>query len=303
MSETQNLHREHNFILFPYAAFGMGIDRITGETSIRSRTYHYHDCYELYYVYSGEFYSFIKDRSFLAQKGNMILVNDYDIHCTIDSAKPGYKRLILYFRKEFLEDFLDTVEKMELLKCFQKNAPLIRLTPQEQHSIETLLQSMLTEYQSKGSGYAAYLRTALIQLLILLNRHNGQLPDEQYRYASAAHKTISEITGYINNHYHTDITLTSISRQFFISPYYFTRIFKRSTGFTFIAYLNGVRVKEAQKLLRKTDLSIAQVAEAVGFKSSTHFGRIFKEITGITPLACRKRGDPEQAAEPFSEKP
>jgi len=50
-----------------------------------------------------------------------------------------------------------------------------------------------------------------------------------------------------------------------------------------------VRIKEAKKLLINTKLSITDVGEAVGYKSNTHFGRVFKNITGASPLSYRKR--------------
>ena len=91
------------------------------------------------------------------------------------------------------------------------------------------------------------------------------------------------------------MTLQTISERFYISPYYFSRTFKQITGFTFIEYLNGVRIKEAQKLLRKTNLSIGKIAESVGYQNNTHFGRLFKKATGISPLAYRKQCSGENA--------
>jgi transcriptional regulator GlxA family with amidase domain len=61
------------------------------------------------------------------------------------------------------------------------------------------------------------------------------------------------------------------------------------TGVPFIEYVNGVRVKEAERLLKKTNMSIIEIAEAVGFKSTTHFGRTFKGTLGISPIEYRRR--------------
>jgi len=57
---------------------------------------------------------------------------------------------------------------------------------------------------------------------------------------------------------------------------------------SFIDYLNHVRILEAQKLLNETGMNITMVSEKVGFESSSHFGRVFKAISGISPTQYRK---------------
>jgi len=59
-------------------------------------------------------------------------------------------------------------------------------------------------------------------------------------------------------------------------------------GFSFVEYLNGVRIKEAQNLLLKTDMSIVDISQTVGYKSLTHFGRVFKNVTGSSPRHYKK---------------
>lgn len=250
--------------------------------------YHYHDCYELYYLFSGERYYFIKDQTYHIAGGTFVLVNSYDIHSTMPVAEQGYERVLIMFKKDFLDDFLDLVDDVDLFACYNNNIRTIKLSFQEQHYAETLLKRMMKEYHAKEAGYHSYLQTSMIQLLTLLSRHKEPMTNQRHDYNNANHKTISEITGYINNHYQEDMTLTAICEQFFISPYYFSRTFKKTTGFTFIEYLNGVRIKEAQKLLLKTAMSIADISEAVGYKSLTHFGRVFKSITGFSPMHFRK---------------
>ena len=148
---------------------------------------------------------------------------------------------------------------------------------------------MYSEYENKQEGYEAHLKSALAHLLVLINRHGGTPVKETQDYMSSAHRNIMEITGYVNNHFADDINLTTISDKFFISTCYFSRTFKKIMGLSFTDYLNSVRVKEAQYLLRNKNMSITEISEKVGFKSATHFGRIFKKLTGISPLAYKKR--------------
>jgi transcriptional regulator GlxA family with amidase domain len=74
-----------------------------------------------------------------------------------------------------------------------------------------------------------------------------------------------------------------------MSPYYISRMFKEVTGFSFVHYLNLIRVKEAQRLLQRTEMKITDVALSVGFDNFSHFGKTFKSITQTTPREYRKQ--------------
>ena len=276
-----------NYVLISKSPFWM--ERRSVTSPVPSQHYHYHDCYELYYLYSGERYYFIKDRTYHIKRGTLVLINSYDIHCTANFETSGYDRILINFKKDFLKKYLEDIHDINLLECFNQNAHIIRLNSQEQRFMETFLHTMMNEYKAKEIGYSSYLKAALIQLLLFINRHNNQLNNSDIQYVNSTHKTISEITEFINTNYNKDITLTTISDLFFISPYHLSRTFKCITGFAFIEYLNAVRIKNAQKMLRETDFTITEIAEIVGYKSTTHFGRVFKSITGISPLTYRKK--------------
>ncbi|NLV62675.1 MAG: helix-turn-helix transcriptional regulator, partial [Clostridiaceae bacterium] len=73
------------------------------------------------------------------------------------------------------------------------------------------------------------------------------------------------------------IKISDISGKFYISPYYFSRIFKDATNFTFVKYLNSLRVKESQKLLLNTNMKIKTMCKKVGFGSVSQYNRVFKK--------------------------
>ena len=102
-------------------------------------------------------------------------------------------------------------------------------------------------------------------------------------------KVMFEILGYINNNYSEDLTLEAISEKFFLSTFYFSRTFREVTGFHFTEYVNNVRIKEAKKLLLNSSLSVNEISGSVGFHSSTHFGRVFRQIEGCSPSAYKKK--------------
>lgn len=268
------------------------IERQSVTTPATMKNHHYHNNYELYYLYSGDRYYFIKDRTYHVKRGNLVLVKPYEIHCTSNYSKSGYDRCLIMFKRSFVAEVEALMPGINLFECCDRDIHIIPLDIQEQSFVEGLLFSMTNEFKAKDVGYEAFLKTAMTQILLIVSRHASQVKEDYASGLGATHKTVSEVAAYINNNYNEDITLSGISERFFISPCYFSRIFKRVTGISFNEYLNGVRVKEAQRLLASTDESVAAIGEAVGYKSSTHFGRSFMCIAGMSPSEYRriKRG-------------
>ncbi len=264
------------------------IERASVPSPIPSQTYHYHDCYELYYLYSGERYYFIKDKTYHVEGGSLVLIKPYEIHCTANFAECGYDRLLINFKEEFIKDLLPVCKEENPLLCFDEAVHTIVLNPKEKQFVETLLETMVAEKEKGDICESPYMQFSLMQLLLFINKNNRRPASDIDSYANSTHKSIAEITGYINNHYTENLSLNTISDLFYISPCYFSRTFKKLCGISFSEYLNNVRVKEARKLLYKTDMQITNVAEAVGFGSTTHFNRVFKTLTGMGPLAYRK---------------
>lgn len=252
-------------------------------------SHHYHEHYEIYYLLNGERNYFIKDKIYSIKKGDLVLIYKNEIHKTIDGAVPHHERLLVYFREELL-DTCPEEEKQYLLSCFQRGRPIIRLSESDQVFAENLINQMLKEQSLKESGYTISLKAYLMQLLIFINRLTEQKnkPAVDIDPNNTIHKRISEIVQYINTHYSNSLSLAKIADIFYISPYYLSRVFKEVTGFNLVEYLNLVRVREAQKLLQNSNAKIIDIAQMVGFGSVAHFGRVFKQITSLSPSSYRK---------------
>jgi two-component system response regulator YesN len=83
--------------------------------------------------------------------------------------------------------------------------------------------------------------------------------------------------------------LNTVADAVSLSSSYFGAQFKRHTGTTYINFLTTLRIEEAKRLLRSTDLSINYIAEKVGYPNVTNFYRHFQRLVGMTPAAFRKQ--------------
>jgi AraC family transcriptional regulator len=85
-----------------------------------------------------------------------------------------------------------------------------------------------------------------------------------------------------------NLSLKSLAAASYLSPFHFSRLFKKLTGATPHNYLAAIRVGRAQTLLAETDMSITEVGSRVGYLSASHFTKAFRLATGTTPREFRK---------------
>ena len=85
-----------------------------------------------------------------------------------------------------------------------------------------------------------------------------------------------------------DLSLKSLAAASHLSPFHFSRLFKKLTGVTPHNYLAAVRATRAQSLLATTDMSITEIGSRVGYLSASHFTKAFRLSTGTTPREFRK---------------
>lgn len=265
-----------------------GIEYLKNTRPMTMAYNHYHNHYEIYYLLSGERYYFIKERTYHIMQGDLVMINPFELHRTSGTHHPRHERILINFKKEFVEEVHVEEPNLPLLFCFNMNKNLLRLDIGFQKKIEPILFQMIDESQKKLPGYSAYLKVLLIELLLNVNRYTVQHKNDYFDHPSSVHQKISGVVKYMNDHYAQHLTLPDMASRFAFSSYYLSRTFKEVTGFTFVEYLNSVRIKEAHALLRDSDLNITQISEKVGYESSTHFGRVFKAATGISPLKYRK---------------
>jgi AraC-like DNA-binding protein len=92
---------------------------------------------------------------------------------------------------------------------------------------------------------------------------------------------------YINKVYDEPIQLDIVASAAAVSPAYLSRLFSEHLKTTFIEYLTDVRIKQAEKLINESALSIKEIAYEVGYQDPAYFSRIFRKATGRTPSEIR----------------
>lgn len=269
-------------------------DRRSGHFSMLQN--HYHTSYELYYLFSGERNYFVKDRAYRIRAGDLILIDSNVVHKSADSGIPDHERVVLYFSPAYFDEYPQ--EERELLRTpFIRSHAHVPLNLQEKLRAEELLLSMLRELHDRPIGYRVHVRHMAGELLLLAARASGKSELIPRPEPTPVQLKVSEVVRHINRHFDGPLELDDLARRFYISRSHLSRTFKEVTGFGFAEYVNLTRIREAQRMLLETKHSVTLVSELAGFDNFSHFGKMFKRLSGVSPRTYRKLDRPDLNAD------
>jgi AraC family transcriptional regulator len=157
--------------------------------------------------------------------------------------------------------------------------------PQIQH----LALALKMELQNGSPSGLLYQESVGFALCIHLLRQIGSIgPPSHREVGSMARPAFRRTIEYIHAHLSSELTLAGMARVACLSPYHFSRAFRKSTGISPHQYVLRTRVEKAKHLLRASDLSLSEIAFRVGFFDQSHLARHFKRRYGVSPRTFRR---------------
>lgn len=146
---------------------------------------------------------------------------------------------------------------------------------------------------------SAYFRTRVlsrpqyesaVQLVEIFAQHLGGISNQlATRETHAEAPAITRARQFIAAHHTESISLQTVARHVNMSEYYFCKVFRKSTGFTFTDYLARLRVEHIKQMLLNPHMRVSEAAYAVGFQSLSQFNRVFYRVTKMAPSAYREK--------------
>jgi AraC family transcriptional regulator len=164
--------------------------------------------------------------------------------------------------------------RLELVPRFNFQDPLV----------QQLCLALLAEVESGGLAGRLYAESLghTLALHLLRNYSSGLGPCSLPRYG-LSDSALRRVQDYINDQLDRDLSLAELAAIAGYCPTYFARQFKQATGLAPHQYLIHRRVERARALLESGQLTVAEVAQRVGFADQSHLDRHFKHLLGVSP--------------------
>ncbi|NFA60211.1 response regulator [Clostridium sporogenes] len=145
-------------------------------------------------------------------------------------------------------------------------------------------------HKALTNGDIAYLSKPIkdLELLNCIQIQINNIKNGKNKFGKL-NKVLYPALEYIEANYSEEITLEKAASISNLSIYYFSKLFKKEMGMTFISYVTKYKIEKAEELLENTDIPIVNIASQLGYYECGYFTKVFKKIKGITPSEYRNK--------------
>jgi AraC-like DNA-binding protein len=204
--------------------------------------------------------------------GGLILINPGAVHTGEAADTQGFELRALYPSVSLMETAAFELRGYRALPFFKEVLVDHRWAA---NSISALHKAIL------GGADMLECESRLLWMMTELIRRYADMGSTD-QHLGQEKRTIRQVRQYIDDHFSESITLNMLAQRVSLSPYYLLRAFRAEVGMPPYAYLESVRIRHTQRLI-KVGMPLAEVAAEVGFSSQSHMTRQFKKIIGVTP--------------------
>jgi AraC-like DNA-binding protein len=221
----------------------------------------------------------------LLQKNDLMLFNDTDIHGIIADPDLTFERYVLMFEPGFVGELCSTYN---LLECFQhapgKIIPIRQLTKEQSDTLISFYDTLKKYNKYHSEIIKLKKKIVLAEMLLEINIlfSESAIKPRVELHSDPQYEKIQHILSFINSNLAGELSLETISKQFYISISYLSALFRDVTGFSLNNYIITKRILLATELL-KQNRPVTEVTELCGFNNYSHFIRTFKKFEGISP--------------------
>lgn len=228
----------------------------------------------------------IEDKPYSLDEGDVLFSKPGQIRAWDTTQIPrGYA---LIFEEEFLLSFFNDPLFLQNLSYFHRGTTSARMNIRHIHTrITDLLRHIQEEIHLRQTKDNHILRALLYEMLMLLNREYAA----HYPVLSsqASDRYIDDFVRLVDTHFKTRHDTKYYADRLHITPNYLNEIVRKSFGVTTKCYIRNRIIREAERLLSYTNLSVAEITDHLHFESSSYLIRLFRQQTHLTPLQYRRR--------------
>lgn len=283
------------------------LDDLSSESLTGPQKFHNHNFYELMVLCSGEIRVSFEGLEYIYHAGDACLVNRDILHN--EGGEADYEALFLSISPDYLSseavhgaftsprlagkmfsDFFRNDRKNEgsrkrsYMDFFCLNQPV------GWTALKSELEMLQKEMRGRKSGYDFIVCGILLRIFSILTDKTLYRAKNIDLGAAREKDLLEEACRYIDRK-KTHVSARELAEAMSFSQTYISRIFKKYLGQTVLQYNRTVCLREAERLLLSSDLSVSEISHRVGFENRTHFYRLFREEYGMTPQQYRSSSD------------
>jgi AraC family transcriptional regulator, transcriptional activator of pobA len=256
---------------------------------------HRPDHLEIVYLEEGEVGYQVGSRTCMLRPGDIIVVGSNISHRCLRTSFAGSEvhSTVLYFRPELVTPGSPFGDDLRYLLPFSKQDETFRnVIPAESgiaSDVLAFLHRISGELPATSDRARFTIRTYLKLILALVGNYYASQRDS-CDLMMRSHDDLARLRPLFDHlflHYADPIRVEDAAGLAAMSPAYFMHFFRKTTGMSFVNYLNKTRITRAQHLLSDTDKSIAEISYEAGFCSQSYFGVVFRRFSGSTAVAYR----------------
>ncbi len=257
-----------------------GIEFLSAHYTSHEFSPHTHEGYAVGVVESGAQSFRYKSLFDIIPAGNIMVIHPNEVHTGRCVGGNGCAYRMMYIKPELLRNFMPAIHGRPERDLYFPNQSI---------SDPDLAQKIKTAHQIFENPSSALIEkeTRLYSMLMhLISEHSDSKRLEKLFRPGRYY--VKKAKRFLEDQYHTDMSLKTLAENVNISPYHLLRMFTEEFGIPPHAYLTQVRIQAARKYLSQ-GMSIAEVAQETGFCDQSQFTRRFKQIVGTTPGLFQKK--------------
>ncbi|MDR7866579.1 MAG: AraC family transcriptional regulator [Sporomusaceae bacterium] len=286
----------HGSYDFPVAVY---LDRLD-KNVLGFVNWHWHDEIQLSLVTKGQVEFLVNQNTHILNAGQGIFINSGCLHMARAAAEPDSTYICINVDTRLLSFFPGSAIEQKYIKPFLKlrgfSAVVLDSVTDWQRPILAGIDEIYHLHTGRAFGYELDIVLALASVWRQLIARQSETAPETDAGEYADQQRIKTIIAYINEHFMDKITLGEIAAAVNISPGECCRFFRRAVKCTVFEYVMNYRINRSIALLRETDLTVSQIADATGFGSASYYIECFKKQVSRTPREYRNTAVRRQSA-------
>lgn len=243
----------------------------------------FHEPLEIKYFYEGSSMMMIGSEMIVAEKGDVVIANPFEVHSNITGDVCSGKYCILMVDLDFFAD--NGIFDIDLRQLLLVNRQRFNRHIKNNDRLGQLMLRVWEELDQKRDHYKIVVKSIMCEFFALLLRDelDSRTSEDIDKDVIKRNLTILPALQKIFCDYQEHLTVDELAQLCNISKYHFCRVFKQQMGMTVVQYIIKYRLSVAELMLKTGNCSVSRVASMCGFDDVSYFYRCYKRINGVAP--------------------